>query len=65
MSTGPKQGKTRKPYEKPTATRLTSGEAKLKLVDHDSRCNQAAKDFLEMMFPQGAKNYQPNKKRSA
>lgn len=54
-STGQKQEQCRKPYEKPTATKLTSEEAKLKLVDHASRGDPGAKDMLEMMFPEEAK----------
>ena len=64
-STGPKQEKPRKPYEKPTATRLTSEEAKLKLVDHASRGNQGAKDILEMMFPEEAKKLSTGGKKPA
>jgi hypothetical protein len=64
-STGPKREKSRKPYEKPTATRLTSEEAKLKLVDHASRGDQGAKDILEMMFPEEAKKLSTGKKKPA
>jgi len=64
-STGPKREKPRKPYEKPTATRLTSEEAKLKLVDHASRGDQGAKEILEMMFPEEAKKLSTGKKKPA
>jgi hypothetical protein len=54
-STCQKHERCRKPYEKPTVTKLTSEEAKLKLVDHASRGDQGATDMLEMMFPEEAK----------
>jgi len=41
----------RKTYEKPTLTKLTPEEAKLKLVSRASRGDQGAKDFLKKMFP--------------
>ena len=61
----PKKEKRRKPYEKPTATRLTSAEAKLKLVDHAIRGDQGAKDILEMMFPEEAKKLSTGEKKPA
>ena len=61
----PKKEKRRKAYEKPTATKLTSEEAKLKLVDHASRGDQGAKDILEMMFPEEAKKLSTGKKKLA
>jgi hypothetical protein len=48
----PKEENRRKSYEKPTATKLTPQEAKLKLIDHVSRGNQEANEILEMMFPE-------------
>jgi hypothetical protein len=39
------------PYEKPTVTKLTPEQAKLKLVSLASRGDQGAKDFLDKMFP--------------
>jgi hypothetical protein len=57
--------KNRKLYEKPTATRLTSEEAKLKLVDHASRGDQGAKEILAMMFPEEAKKLSRDKKKPA
>jgi len=41
----------RKHYEKPTLTRLTPEQAKLKLVCRASKGDQGAKDFLERTFP--------------
>ena len=61
----PKKEQRRKPYEKPTATRLTVEEAKLKLVDHASRGDHGAKDILEMMFPEEAKKLSTAKKKPA
>jgi hypothetical protein len=40
----------RKPYEKPTAIKLTTEQAKLKLLGHAIFGDQGAKDLLEMMF---------------
>ena len=50
-----KQEQRRKPYEKPTATRLTSEQAKLKLVNQASRGDQGAKDMLEMFAEEAKK----------
>jgi hypothetical protein len=61
----PKQEKHRKPYEKPTATKLTTEEAKLKLINHVSRGDQGAKDLLEMMFSEEAEKLSTNKKKPA
>jgi len=48
--------KSRKPYEKPTATKLTPEQAKLKLLDAANRGDQGAKDLLEMMSPEEKAN---------
>jgi len=61
----PKKEKRRKPYEKPTATKLTPEEAKLKLVDHARRGDQGAKDILEILFPEEAKRISEKGKKSA
>jgi len=61
----PKQMKLRKPYDKPTATKLTQEEAKRKLIDHASRGDEGAKDILEIMFPEEAKKLSTSKKKSA
>lgn len=42
--------KAKKPYEKPTVTKLTPEQAKLKLLGAASRGDQGAKDLLEMIF---------------
>jgi hypothetical protein len=60
-----KKENRRKPYEEPTATKLTPKEAKLKLIEHASRGDQGAKDLLEMMFPEEARELSRGKKRSA
>jgi len=39
--------KARKPYERPTVTKLTPEQAKLKLLGHASMGNHGAKDLLE------------------
>ena len=41
----------RKPYEKPTATKLTAEQAKLKLLGHAGRGDQGAKDILKLVLP--------------
>jgi len=45
-----------KPSEKPTATKLTPEQAKLKLIGVASNGDEGAKDCLEEMFPSGAMN---------
>lgn len=60
-----KAQKDRKPYEKPTATRLTPEQAKLKLIDLASKGDQAAKDMLEALFPEGAQKLPRSTKKSA
>ena len=57
--------KPRKPYEKPTATKLTPEQAKLKLLDAANRGDQGAKDLLEMMSPEAYAKDARNKKKSA
>jgi hypothetical protein len=59
---GPQKDKPRKPYEKPTVTKLTPEEAKFKLIDHASRGDQGAKDMLEMMFPEETKKLSTGEK---
>ena len=46
--------KHRKHYDKPTATPLTSEQAKQKVLDFVKRSDQAARDSLEIMFPDQA-----------
>jgi len=57
--------KIRKSYEKPTATKLTPEQAKLKLLGHASMGDQGAKDLLEMMFPETIEKDSKSKKKSA
>ena len=57
--------KPRKPYEKPTATKLTTEQAKLKLLGAASRGNEGARDLLEMMSPEAYAKDAKNKKKSA
>ena len=61
----PKTAKHRKSYEKPSITKLTAEEVKLKLIDHARRGDQRAKEMLEMGFPEEAKELSTGKKRSA
>ena len=58
-------GPLRKPYEKPTVTKLTREEAKQKLIDHASRGDQCAQDILEAIFPEEAERVSNSKKTSA
>jgi hypothetical protein len=43
-----------KHHDKPTATQLTSEQAKQKLLDFVKRSDHAASDSLEIMFPEQA-----------
>ena len=63
--TGSGAGKHHKPYEKPTVTKLTPEEAKLKLVHLAGKGDEQAKDMLERMFPEEAKKLSHVKKKSA
>lgn len=54
--------KTKKPYVKPTATKLTDEQAKLKLLGHAITGDQGAKDLLEMMFPEVPRKDKEKKK---
>ncbi len=44
-----KARRTRKPYEKPTVTKLTPEEAKAKLLEAANKGDRGAKEHLEMM----------------
>lgn len=57
-----KKEKRRKPYEKPTATQLTTEEAKRKLLEYARRGDRGAKEILEIMFPEEAKTFPKEKK---
>jgi len=57
--------KARKPYVKPSATKLTHEQAKLKLLRHATMGDQGAKDLLEMMFPAAPQKESQAKKKSA
>jgi len=60
-----KKEKQRKPYQKPTATKLSPEEGKLKLLEHARRGDQEAKDLLNMMFPEEARVISANTEKSA
>lgn len=51
----PKTKKSRKPYDKPTVTKLTPEEVKLKVIDYAGRGDQARKTSLVTMFPEETK----------
>lgn len=55
----------RKPYEKPTVTKLSLEQAKLKLLGHASMGRQGAKDLLKLMFPDVPSEDSTPKKNSA
>lgn len=57
--------KRRKPYERPTATRLTPDEAKAKLLEHARKGDQEAMHLLESMFPEEARKLSEDRKKSA
>lgn len=57
--------KRRRPYERPTATRLAPEEAKVKLLEHARKGDQKAMHLLEIMFPEEAKELSENTKKSA
>lgn len=46
--------KIRRPYEKPTVTKLTPEQARLKLLGAVSDRDEVAKDLLERMFPEAS-----------
>jgi hypothetical protein len=52
----------RKPYEKPTVTKLTPEEAKLKLIAFASHGDEPAKEMLVMLFPEEARKLSSKKK---
>ena len=54
--------KPRKPYERPTVTKLTPEEARAKLLDAANKGDQGAKEFLEMISSQEKTR---NRKKSA
>lgn len=54
-----------KPYERPTVTKLTSEEAKSKLVEHARNGDREAMDLLEIVFPEEARKLSENRKKSA
>ena len=56
---------TRKPYEKPTAKKLTPEQAKLKLLGYATMGDQGAKDLLEKMFAEAAPKDSKSQKKSA
>jgi hypothetical protein len=63
--TSKEAAKTKEPYVKPTATKLTDEQAKLKLLGHASTGDQGAKDLLELMFPEVPEKDSKAKKKSA
>ena len=56
---------TRKPYEKPTATKHTPEQARLKLLGRATMGDQGAKDLLEEMFRETASKDSSSKRKSA
>jgi hypothetical protein len=61
----PREENRRKPYEKPTVTKLTPEEAQLKLIDLASHGDEEARQMLLMMFPEEGEKLLRGKKKSA
>ena len=57
--------KVRKPYEKPTATKLTPQQAKQKLLGLADRGNETSKKFMEMISAEQGRRTPKIKKKSA
>jgi hypothetical protein len=57
-------GKVRKPYEKPTVTKLTPQQAKQKLLGLVNRGDEELQKRLELMFPE-ARNRAKDRDKSA
>lgn len=55
----------RKPYEKPTVTKLTPEQAKLKLLGHASKGDKGAQELLGLMFPGTSSRDREPKSKSA
>ena len=58
----PGEENRRKPYEKPTVTKLTPEEANLKLIALANRGDEQAKEMLVMMFPEEARRLSTQEK---
>ena len=54
-----------KPYVKPAATKLTLEQVKLKLLGRTLDGDQAAMQFLELMFPEPRVTQEKARKKSA
>jgi hypothetical protein len=60
-----RQEKKRKSYKKPTATKLTMEQAKLKAMGHAMMGDEGAMELLHLMFPdEPSKNSTDSKKAS-
>jgi hypothetical protein len=59
-----RQEKKRKPYEKPTATKLTPEQAKLKLLGHTMKGDEGARELLDLISP-NAPSKDPTKPKKA
>ncbi len=51
--------------KKPTVTKLTTEQAKLKLLDHASKGDEGAKELLELISPEAHAKEPKTKKKSA
>jgi hypothetical protein len=56
--------KKRKPYEKPTATKLTTEQARLKLIGHAMMGDEGAKELFELMFSDDPSKASPGSKKA-
>lgn len=55
----------KKPYEKPTATKITREQAKLKLMGHAMMGDKQAKELLDLLFEDEKQNDGEDHKKSA
>jgi hypothetical protein len=62
---GKNTAKRGRPYEKPTLTKLTPEQAKLKLLGHASKGDKGAQELLELMFPETSSRDPKPKSKSA
>lgn len=55
----------KKPYEKPTAAKLTQEQAKLKLQGHTMMGNKNAVELLDMFFERRKQNHDDTERKKS
>ena len=60
-----RQKMKRKPYEKPTVTKLTPEQAKPKLLAHAMKGDEGARELLELIFPNAPSKDSANSKKAS